>query len=69
MSSKYDGPERRATLTEEQIDIIATKAAEKAMEKVYADVGKGLVKKLTWIIGAAFVGLLLWMGGKGIPLK
>jgi hypothetical protein len=67
----YDGPDRRAVaaLSDEQIEAIATLAAKKALQDVYANVGKSVVQKLTWIIGAAVIGLLLWMGGKGIPLK
>jgi hypothetical protein len=67
----YYGPERRiaAELSEEQIELIAEKAAEKALQKVYANVGKGIVNKLAFIIGACVIGILLWMGGKGINLK
>lgn len=66
----YDGPERRtAGLSDEQMELLAEKAAEKALQKVYAEVGKGVMRKLAWVIGAAVVGLLLWMGGKGISLK
>lgn len=56
-------------LSEEQMEMIAEKAAEKALQKVYANVGKGIVHKLAWVIGAIVVGLLFWMGGKGIALK
>tara|TARA_B110000977_G_C11026861_1_gene473552 strand:- start:1093 stop:1290 length:198 start_codon:yes stop_codon:yes gene_type:complete len=52
-------------LTEADIDIIAEKAAEKALEKVYADVGKSVVKKFLWISGAVAIGLALWLSGNG----
>ena len=66
----YHGQERRSTaLSEEQIDAIAERAAAKALSKVYAQVGEGMLKKLAWVLGAAVVALLLWMGGKGITLK
>jgi hypothetical protein len=68
--SGYLGPERRSrALSEDEMDLIATKAAEKALEKVYAEVGRGLLKKAAWVVGAIVVGLLMWMGGKGIPIK
>lgn len=51
------------------MDLIATKAAEKALQKVYAEVGKGILNKLAWVLGTAAVALLMWMGGKGIILK
>ena len=66
----YAGQERRANpLSDEQIELIAERAAEKALQKVYASVGQGIVHKLAWVIGACVVGVLLWMGGKGISLK
>lgn len=67
----YRGPERRtaAFLSDEQIELIAEKAAEKALLKVYANVGKGIINKLAFILGACAIGILLWMGGKGINLK
>jgi hypothetical protein len=66
----YHGPERRVSgISGDQVEAIATLAAQKALQKVYADVGKSVLQKLTWIIGAAVIGILLWMGGKGITLK
>lgn len=65
----YHGPERRATLSDDQIDAIAEKAAEKALQKVYASVGRGILNRLAWAVGAIVIGILVWMGGKGIPLK
>ena len=53
-------------LTEEQMEALAERAAAKALAKVYAEVGKGVLNKLAWIIGSAVVAILLWMGGKGI---
>ena len=69
--SDYRGPERRvAALSEDQLELIAEKAAERALQKVYAQVGKGIVNKLFLVIGACAIGILLWMGGKGIsPFK
>lgn len=59
-----------ANLTEEQIDQIAEKAAEKAIEKltthVYQEVGKSVVSKLFYIIGACAVGLYLFLKSKGV---
>lgn len=67
----YIGRERRAVvpLTDDQLEAIADRAAEKALEKVYAQVGKGLLHKLFWIIGTCTIAALMWMGGKGLPLK
>jgi hypothetical protein len=56
-------------LTEEQMDTLAEKAAAKALAKVYAEVGKGVLNKIAWVLGAAVIAILLWLGARGIPLK
>ena len=68
----YDGPDRRKApvLTEEQIEHIATKAADLAVQKVtkdvYAAVGKSIVEKIAWVIGVCAVSLFIWLASKGI---
>lgn len=57
------------TLTEEQIDAIAERAAEKAIQKVtdhsYKEVGREVLQKLFYIVGAAVIGATLWLKSKG----
>ena len=57
-------------LAETEIEKIAEKAAEKAIEKltnhVYQEVGKSVVSKFVYIVGACSVGLYLWMKSKGV---
>lgn len=57
-------------LTEEQIEEIAERAAERAMKKLtdhmYKEVGRGVVNKLFWIVGVISVGLYLWLKQKGL---
>jgi hypothetical protein len=50
-------------LTDAQIDAIAEKAAERAFQKIYQNVGKSVLTKLTWMAGAAVIGLFIWIGG------
>ena len=38
-------------LTTDDIELIAERAADKALEKVYAEVGKSMVKKFFWAVG------------------
>ena len=72
MSPKtYPGPERRQNpLSEDQIEEIAEKAAEKAIEKltgdVYKAVGKSVVQKMVWILGAITVGGYLYLKKVGV---
>jgi hypothetical protein len=57
-------------LTEDQIEEIAERAAERAMQKLtdhmYKQVGKSVISKLFWIVGVISVGLYLWLKQKGI---
>jgi len=59
-----------AMLTEEQIEEIAERAAERAMKKLtdhmYKEVGRGVVNKLFWIVGVISVGLYMWLKQKGL---
>ena len=54
---EYHGPDRRRApqLTDEQIEQIAQKAAELAVQKmtteIYASVGKSVLHKLFWAVG------------------
>jgi hypothetical protein len=63
----YEGPERRATtlLTEEQLNEIAERAADRALEKVYAQIGKSVVTKLLWVIGTTTLAIAAWLKGSG----
>lgn len=57
-------------LSDEEIERIAEKAAEKAIEKltgrIYQEVGKSIVSKFTYLIGAVTIGAYLWLRHKGI---
>lgn len=57
-------------LSEAEIDEIAEKAAVKAIEKltnhVYQEVGKSVVSKLLWLLGALTVGIYIWFQSKGL---
>lgn len=58
----YTGPERRREvhLTEKQIEAIAERAASKAAAKVveqgYQAIGKNVIQKGFWLVGAAVIG-------------
>ena len=56
-------PDKDIQLTDLQIEAIAERAAEVALNKVYAEVGKSVLKKLAWLTGAAVIGLALWLAG------
>lgn len=52
-------------LSDAQIDVIAERAANRALEKVYADVGKNVLRRLAWLVGLVVVSLALFLAGKG----
>ena len=57
--------EKPHPLTDEQIEAIAERAAEVALERVYTQIGKSVVSKLLWLVGAAALALVAWMNGAG----
>lgn len=63
----YEGPERRAgpTLSDAEIEAIAERAAEKALERVYTQIGKSVVNKMLWLLGAAGLAVFAYLKGAG----
>ena len=57
--------EKEIPLTDAQIEAIAERAAEVALNKVYTEVGKNVLKKLAWLTGVAVIGLAMWLAGHG----
>lgn len=66
-SIEYDGHERRrkAFLTEDQIEEIAERAADRAVQKMRSaalqEVGKWTLNKLAWLFTLVGVGIYFWM--------
>jgi len=58
-------PGKEVQLTDEQIEAIAERAAEVAFEKIYKEVGKSVLTRMAWLVGAAVVGAAMWLGGHG----
>lgn len=69
----YSGPDRRVRnfgqLSDEQLEEIAERAAEKAIAKVtqdlYTSIGKAVLTKVVWSVGVAWVALIIWLNAKG----
>lgn len=64
----WDGEERRVriTLTEEQINEIVEKTVSQVFEQIYAEVGKSVVRKALWIIGALTLTAMAWLVHKDV---
>jgi hypothetical protein len=63
-----DMEERRIRLSDEQMDSIAEKAAERALAKVYEDVGKSVAKKLLWLLGVGALGIVALLSHAGVKV-
>lgn len=63
----YEGPDRRVAhpLSDDQINAIAEAAAEKALEKVYGEIGKSVAKGILWVLGAGALAFVAWLGKIG----
>lgn len=67
-----DSKERRRplTLTEEELERLMEQAAEKAIKKltsgIYQEVGKGVISKLIYVLGALAVALWMYINS-GLP--
>ena len=70
MDESYSGAERRKApaLTDEQIEHIAQRAAELAVQKmtteIYASVGKTILHKIFWAVGVIVTAMTI--GNMGI---
>lgn len=53
---------------DDRLEDIAEKAATRALEKVYIEVGKGFLRKIVWAAGIIAFGVLSWMAGRGVKL-
>lgn len=49
----------------EYIDAAAEAGAEKAILKLYAEIGKAGVRKSLWLLGAGLAAFLSWLGFTG----
>lgn len=63
MSGDRNGVERRknGVLSPEQIEQIK----EEILASIYEDIGRSVVKKIVWSLGAVFAAVLAWLGYKG----
>lgn len=50
-------------LTQRQAENIADLAARRAQERMYAELGRSMVRKTIYVLGAAGAALLAWISG------
>lgn len=63
LPTRHEPEERRKNsgLSDEEIDAIK----DRILASVYEDIGRSLVKKILWALGAVFAALLTWLGANG----
>lgn len=64
---QYVGPERRTAkpIPEEVMVTLAEMAAERTLNHVYTSIGKSVITKALWVVGAACCSLAAWLAGAG----
>lgn len=53
-------------LSEAEMDSIAERAADRAIRKMYEQIGKSVAQKIYWAIGIVVVGMLMLAAGHGV---
>jgi hypothetical protein len=73
--------ERRRSLSEDELEYLVTRivaicgdrianiAVERTLDKLYVEVGKGVLRRLSLFIGAAVIAILLFLAKNHIDLK
>jgi len=73
--TQHEFTERRHTicLTDEQINLIAERASDRAVEKitnqVYREIGRTLLQKFVWVLGALGIGAYIYLQQHGFIEK
>jgi len=55
-----------ANLSEAEMDAIAERAADRAIRKMYEQIGKSVAQKIYWAIGIVVVGMVMLLAGNGV---
>lgn len=56
---------RKVRLTEDQLDYLVKGLKKQIMDEIYADIGKGVVKRILWVLGIGGAALASWLTLKG----
>ncbi len=68
MNHDTDSKDRRHQhlVTDANLERIAERAKDLALEQVYADIGKGIVKRFLWLLGLGGSALAVWLAAHGL---
>lgn len=64
----YKGVERRAhtELSQREVELISDRVAEVIINRLYAHIGKSILRKLYWCTGIIVVSVTYYLNSKGI---
>ena len=60
-----NGRRKYENLTDDEIKAIANETKRLALEEIYSEIGKGVVKRLLWLFGLGGSGLTAYLTYKG----
>ena len=60
---------RHIRLTDHELDYIIKGVKKQALDEIYAEIGKGLVRRILWALGLVGTGITGWLAYKGINIK
>ena len=60
---------RHLRLTEHELDYIIKGVKKQALDEIYAEIGKGVVRRVLWAAGLIGTGITGWLAYKGIIIK
>lgn len=52
-------------LSEDEFEAISVRAAERGLERIYSEVGKGVLRRVLWLLGTAAVAAAGYFGYRG----
>ena len=60
-----DKDRRKLRLTEEELDYLIKGVKKQILDEIYADIGKGVVKRVLWLLGFGGAGITAYFTYKG----
>ena len=69
MNDEQREERRHIRLTDHELDYIIKGVKKQALDEIYAEIGKGVVKRVLWAVGLIGTGITGWLAYKGINIK
>ena len=69
MNDEQREERRHIRLTDHELDYIIKGVKKQALDEIYAEIGKGVVKRVLWAVGLIGTGITGWLAYKGINIR